>query len=116
MNKRQTGAKYEQRAAQLLEERGYRILERNFLCRQGEIDLIAEDGEYLVFVEVKYRQDAQMGCGTEAVNARKRQRIIRSAQYYLLCHPDDRERACRFDVVSFQADEAELLQDAFWCE
>lgn len=115
MNKRQTGMEYEQRAAQLLAERGYRIMERNFRCRQGEIDLIAEDGEYLVFVEVKYRQDGQMGRSTEAVNFRKQQRIIRSARYYLLCHPDERERPCRFDVVAFQGEEAELFQDAFWC-
>ncbi len=54
-NKRQTGAAYEEQAARFLLEQGYQILERNYRCRQGEIDVIARDGSYLVFVEVKYR-------------------------------------------------------------
>ena len=60
-NKRRTGTEYERRAGAYLEERGYEILEYNFRCRMGEIDIIARDGEYLVFCEVKYRLDARSG-------------------------------------------------------
>ena len=56
MNKRKTGAVYEERAAAYLIQHGFQILEKNFYCRQGEIDLIGIHGEYLVFVEVKYRK------------------------------------------------------------
>ena len=57
MNRRETGSRYEKQAAVYLEQKGYEILEMNFRCRRGEIDLVARDGEYLVFVEVKYRAD-----------------------------------------------------------
>lgn len=118
MNRRQTGEQYEEYAAHYLEQRGYRILERNFRTRRGEIDLIAldESGEeaYLVFLEVKYRKDGQMGTGGEAVDFRKQQRIIRCAEYYLLCHPDRQELPCRFDVVSVEGKKITLIRDAFW--
>ena len=67
MNKREVGAAYEEAAAVFLEKNGVRILERNFRCRQGEIDLIGRDGEYLVFFEVKYRKNADAGLPAEAV-------------------------------------------------
>ena len=75
MNKRQTGSEYEKRAAQYLQDKGVRVLELNYRNRKGEIDLIAQDGEYLVFVEVKYRKDSKKGSPEEAVNYRKRQNI-----------------------------------------
>ena len=61
MNKRQTGSRYEETAAAFLTSKGYRVLERNFRCRQGEIDLICRHGRYLVFAEVKYRSGLSMG-------------------------------------------------------
>ena len=61
MNKRKTGTEYEELAARWLIEKGYEILEKNYRCRIGEIDLIARDGRYLVFVEVKYRSDEKAG-------------------------------------------------------
>ena len=71
MNKRQTGSRYEETAAAFLTSKGYRVLERNFRCRQGEIDLICRHGRYLVFAEVKYRSGLTMGSPAEAVDARK---------------------------------------------
>lgn len=71
MNKRQTGSHYEETAAAFLTSKGYRVLERNFRCRQGEIDLICRHGRYLVFAEVKYRSGLSMGSPAEAVDARK---------------------------------------------
>lgn len=114
MNKRKTGAQYEQLAALLLERQGYRILERNFRCRQGEIDMIALDGEYLVFLEIKYRKDDRMGTGAEAVDALKQARIIRCARYYRMRHPEYAAVPCRFDVVSVCGGETVLYRDAFW--
>lgn len=114
MNKRAVGAAYEAKAAKHLESLGYRILERNYRCRTGEIDLIAMHEGYLVFVEVKFRQDAHAGYGAEAVTWRKQQRIIRAAQWYLM-EKRGGERPCRFDVVSFLGEEIQVIQNAFQC-
>ena len=113
MNKRNIGSRYEQKAAQYLEEQGYRILERNYRCKLGEIDLIARDGAYLAFVEVKYRMDARAGYGLEAVDVRKQRRIIRAASWYLYEKHAGEEQPCRFDVVSFLGEEITLVRDAF---
>ena len=67
MNRRQTGTAYERRTGEYLKEQGYELIGYNFRCRQGEIDIIARDGRYLVFVEVKYRRDGQTGDPLEAV-------------------------------------------------
>lgn len=114
MNKRAVGAAYEAKAAKYLEGLGYRILERNYRCRTGEIDLIAMNKGYLVFVEVKYRQDGHAGYGSEAVDWCKQQRIIKAARWYLMeKHLGD--RPCRFDVVSFLGEEIQVIENAFQC-
>lgn len=112
-NKRGTGAEYEQKAAEYLESRGYEILCRNFRCRIGEIDLIARDGSYLVFVEVKYRVNARMGEPKEAVDDRKQRKISRTAAYYCMRHGISPERPCRFDVAAFTQGKWEIIQNAF---
>ena len=78
-NRRQIGTKEEALAAAFLEKQGYQILERNFRCRLGEIDLIARDGSTLVFVEVKYRKNADFGTPAEAVNRKKQLTICETA-------------------------------------
>lgn len=113
MNKRQIGSQYETLAAEYLEQSGYRLLERNFRNRSGEIDIIARDGEYLVFVEVKYRADDACGSPLEAVDYRKQQKIVRVAQYYLQRKGYKTETNCRFDVVAIEGDEITLLKNAF---
>ncbi len=113
MNKRSVGAEYERKAADYLVRAGYRLLERNYRCRAGEIDLIAMHGEYLVFVEVKYRADTGRGYGSEAVDDRKQKRIRKAALWYLTERHITMEQPCRFDVISFTADETELIQNAF---
>ena len=82
-NRRKTGADYEKAAGFYLEQMGYEILQFNYRCRLGEIDLIAKDGAYYVFCEVKYRADERKGSPLEAVDARKQQKIFRTAMYYL---------------------------------
>lgn len=91
----------ERLAANMLEERGYRILERNFRCRYGEIDLVAQEREDLVFVEVKTRRGTICGLPEEAVNARKARKLQELAAYYLDAHhlPDC---SWRIDVVAVQ--------------
>ncbi len=112
-NRRKKGAKYEERAAEYLEGLGWRILERNYRCRTGEIDLIAADGQTLVFVEVKYRRSDTYGSPAEAVDGRKQRTICRVADHYRMCHGVLEGQACRFDVISVQGEELSLLQDAF---
>lgn len=113
MNKRQTGTEYELIASEYLEEKGYEIIERNYRCRQGEIDLIAKDGTYLVFIEVKYRKNAAMGMAEEAVTLKK-QKVIRSvARYYLLTKHQAAGIPCRFDVVGITGTMINLIQNAF---
>lgn len=111
-NRRKTGSEYEHKAGEYLKEQGYEILEYNFRCRTGEIDIIARDGEYLVFCEVKYRSDPRSGHPAEAVDRKKQQAISKCALYYLARHGLT-EEACRFDVVSFEGDKVTLYTDAF---
>ena len=113
MNKRQTGSRYEETAAAFLTSKGYRVLERNFRCRQGEIDLICRHGRYLVFAEVKYRSGLSMRSPAEAVDARKQERIRRAAAFYLYSHGMGGDVPCRFDVVGILGSDIELIQDAF---
>lgn len=111
-NKRRTGTEYERRAGAYLEERGYEILEYNFRCRMGEIDIIARDGEYLVFCEVKYRLDARSGHPAEAVDRRKQRTISKCALYYIM-RRGLTDQACRFDMVSFEGDTVTVYPNAF---
>ena len=113
MNQREVGTKQESRAAEYLETLGYQILERNFRCRQGEIDLIGRDGRYLVFFEVKYRKTARNGIPAEAVGYVKQQRIRYTAQFYLYSRHYQEDMPCRFDVVSILGDQISWILDAF---
>ncbi|HLX55485.1 MAG TPA: YraN family protein [Ktedonobacteraceae bacterium] len=95
------GRKGEQMAAMVLLERGYRIIEHNFRCRYGEIDLIAEDRDDLVFVEVKTRKSIVYGLPEEAVTFAKRRKLVQVATYYLALHAYI-DRSWRIDVVAIQ--------------
>lgn len=102
VNKREIGAKFEGMACEYMAERGFRVLERNFRCRQGEVDVIGEDGGYLVFVEVKYRSSGAGGSPAEAVTAAKQRKICRAADYYRYRHGIGDGRAVRYDVVAIE--------------
>lgn len=115
-NKRTLGSRWEEEAAAFLTRQGYEILERNFFCRQGEIDLIAREKNVLVFVEVKYRRNAKSGDPAEAVHAKKQRHLQAAARYYLFCHGYPEETACRFDVVGILGEKLTLYRDAFWME
>jgi len=101
-----TGRFGEVEAEAALRRSGMRILERRWRCRAGEVDLIAEDGEVLVFVEVKTRRGRGFGEPWEAVDRRKQHRVARVAAAYVRSREcGRRERLCRFDVVEVLADE-----------
>ncbi len=112
-NKRAAGSRYEEKAAAFLQERGYQIVEKNYRERYGEIDLIARDGRYLVFVEVKFRRGAASGYPEEAVDARKQERIRHAATRYLCDRRYPADTPCRFDVVSILGEKFRLITDAF---
>jgi len=119
--KKRLGARGEEIAARYLKKRGYRIVDRNYRNRIGEIDIIAEQGGSLVFVEVRTRSDIVFGSPFESVTVQKQQQLSKVALEYINqkgCH----DRAARFDVVGVKlqagADNAgeatvELLQNAF---
>jgi putative endonuclease len=89
----------EDRAVTALERRGYAILARRYRTRHGEIDIVARDGETLVFVEVKARATAEFGTAAEAVTERKQRKLIAMATDYLARNRVT-NTACRFDVVA----------------
>ena len=111
------GQKGEKLAAGLLKKEGYRILEYNYRGRLGEVDLIAEDGDCLVFVEVKTRRNLVCGHPLESIDLRKQRQLIKVAREYL-AQKGDEERFCRFDAVSVlqsngEQPRLELVKNAF---
>lgn len=112
-NKRTTGAFYELRAAEYLKAQGLTILERNYRCRSGEIDLIAKDGLFLVFVEVKYRSTGTAGYALEAVSAKKAAQVRRVAAVYLYRNRYPETTPCRFDAVGIDGEQITWLKNAF---
>lgn len=112
-NSRQIGSRFEEMAASYLQDAGYEILERNYRDRLGEIDIVARDGRYLVFVEVKYRANSEKGDPAEAVHGGKQRRIRNGARGYLYRHGLGEDVACRFDVVAVLGQEIRLIKDAF---
>jgi putative endonuclease len=106
------GREAERQAAELLEDRGLRILERNWRCRFGEIDLVARDGSTLVFVEVRARTSRSFGGAAESIGFAKRRKLIATANLYLAARRLD--AACRFDAVLIEADgRMRWVRDAF---
>ncbi len=95
------GAWGEEQAARFLTERGYRLLERNYRSRYGEIDLILEYEGFLVFAEVKLRRSARYGTPAEAVTWTKQQRLRTTALLYLQSHETNKQP--RFDVIEIYA-------------
>lgn len=111
-NKRALGTQYEQQAGKYLETLGYQILEYNYLCKQGEIDVIALDGKTIVFVEVKYRKAKSMVSSLEAVDYKKQRKISKVAQYYLYTK-SYLNHSCRFDVIGFDDEKMTHIRNAF---
>lgn len=110
---RRIGAAYEKEAVLFLQKKGYRIVTRNYYCKQGEIDIVAIDQNYLVFVEVKYRSQRESASALEAVTRAKQQHIIRTALCYLYQNGYPEDTPCRFDVVAIQNNTIQHIINAF---
>ncbi|MDA1073729.1 MAG: YraN family protein [Proteobacteria bacterium] len=100
MNSRQTGQWAEGLALDYLTDKGLHLVERNFQCRVGELDLVMLDQQILVFVEVRYRRNDRYGSGLETITFRKQRTLLQAARFYLLRTPQYAHAASRFDVVS----------------
>ncbi len=115
VSKIEQGRSGENLACRYLQAQGLTLVERNFRCKCGELDLIMRDGPHLVFVEVRYRRDSRRGAPAETVTGGKRRRIIKTASYYLQRHPCD--LPCRFDIIAITQregrDALEWIKDAF---
>lgn len=97
---REQGEYTEKLACQYLEQKCLKLIEKNFNCRLGEIDLIMKDNESLVFVEVRYRRNNDFGSGAESITASKQAKLIKTASIYLQQHAKLNKYPARFDVVS----------------
>ncbi len=116
MNNRGVGTQYEMLASMYLEEHGFKVMEKNFRSRDGEIDIVGRDGEFLVFVEVKYRATERKGMPEEAVGAAKQSRICRTADYYRFVHRYSEDEPVRYDVIGISGGEEVRIRwykDAF---
>lgn len=92
------GGRAEKLALKFLRKQRLVLIEANFNCRYGEIDLIMRDGDYLVFIEVRYRKDQRFGGALQSIDRRKQSKLRRSAEHYLL-QKKRTDCACRFDVL-----------------
>jgi len=111
-----SGKYAEQSALSLLQNFGLKLVAKNWYAKGGELDLVMLDADVLVFVEVRYRRNANYGDATASINLRKQRRIILAAEQFLAKHPDFTNYNCRFDVVVFDGDnEPKWLQAAFDC-
>lgn len=108
------GAQAERLAAQFLQRRGLKLLQQNYRCRCGEIDLILQDGDTLVFAEVRLRSSGDFGGAAASINAAKQGKLVRTAQHYLVAL--GHTPPCRFDAVLLQTadgSDIEWIKDAF---
>ena len=112
---RKKGREKEKMAEKYLKKQGYKILERNYTKRTGEIDIIARKGKTIVFVEVRSLEKGQID-PSETVNRKKREKILKTARLFLLEHPEFEEYDIRFDFVGIIKDEINHIENAFWEE
>ena len=116
---RKIGADAESIAVTYLEANGLVLLTRNYHCRQGEIDLIMRDGNFLVFIEVRYRKNNLYGSASESVTRQKQRRLLTTASYYLQNERCNADTRCRFDVISISGQhnpKIDWIKDAFQAE
>ncbi|NGZ07676.1 MAG: YraN family protein [Magnetococcales bacterium] len=117
MEKHRFGHQAEELAAHTLQQKGYHILERNWRISCGELDLVAKDGEILVFCEIKARASVWGGEPGEAIDGRKQNRLLKLATAYLRAHPHLSGSVCRFDAVliwrAWGQWRIEVIADAF---
>ena len=111
------GKAAETQACRFLSDHGLELIERNYRCRHGEIDLIMRDGRCLVFVEVRYRGNRRFAGGAETIDRRKQSKLVATAMQYLQSHPGAVTSPARFDVIAIDVelgkDRLEWVRNAF---
>lgn len=108
------GSEIESAACKWLEQQGLAIVERNYRCKLGEIDIVAREGDTIIFIEVRKRSHPGFGDGFSSVDYRKQQKLLRTARRYLQERKYFDQYPCRFDIVSARsATQLEWLRDAF---
>lgn len=113
-DKRTVGLQAEEDALQFLLQNGLSLVERNYRCRFGEIDLIMLDGNGLVFVEVRKRKNMDFGGAVQSVSFAKQSRLIKTARHFLMKYRQ--APACRFDVIAMEGDQCQWLKNAIEAE
>ena len=110
------GKRAEKMACKFLQQQGLALLQQNYQCRTGELDLVMRDNTTLVFVEVRFRKSSLFGTAAETVDRKKQLRLIRTAQHYLAVH-GSQTASCRFDIVGVKPNGSKLafdwIRDAF---
>ena len=111
-DKKIIGKKAEDIACSYLQRNGLSLIERNYHCRYGEIDLIMDDDETLVFIEVRYRSQSTFGDAIDSIDQKKQRKIVFAANHYL--QNLKTLKPCRFDVIALSSDNSpEWIVDAF---
>ena len=115
-----SGKKAESIAKNYLFRQGLKLIEKNFVTKVGEIDLVMQEGQKIIFVEVRYRQDTRFGLPEETVTLAKQRRIVKAAQQYLIAKKLYDECECRFDIVAIHGTipkhEINWITDAFYAQ
>ena len=114
MNHREIGTLYEREVVLYLQSKGVHILEQNYRCRQGEIDIIGYDGTCLVFFEVKARNSLRAGSGLEAIHPLKQYKICRVADCYRLEHHIGEFQEIRYDCIAIDLGKVHWVKNAFY--
>ncbi len=100
INKRKFGDQIELKTVEFLQQHSVTILQQNYLCKMGEIDIIAQDKDNLLFIEVRYRKSDDYGGAIASVNKKKQRRLILAASHYMQKYGITNKVACRFDVMA----------------
>lgn len=115
--RKDAGDRGESLALQYLETAGLKLLQRNYRCKGGEIDLVMSDAQTLVLIEVRFRSERSFGGAAASVNKTKQQRLLRAAQHLLQTHAAYRRYRARFDLVAIDGSgarpEIDWIKDAF---
>lgn len=110
------GNRAEKLAAQFLKKQGLKLLQKNYCCRYGEIDIVMTDVDYLVFVEVRYRKSSDFGGALQSIDQHKQKKLRNSAEHYLIKYKKN-DTPCRFDILCIDGDlnkpEIDWIQNAF---
>lgn len=110
--RRRRGDEGEARACRHLLAAGLQLRDAGWQCRLGELDLVMQDAETLVFVEVRYRQSGSLVSALESIDGQKQRRFERAARAWLAAHPADVSQPARFDVVAIAGDELQWIRNA----